>query len=147
MSTLFVTVLAAAALVWSACAQAHSNEELAHRRGPHGGQLQMTGNYHVELLVADGKVQVWVTDHAAQAQPTAGASGAVMMVYPNGTITTLLAPTGGNELAGKNAQIKLADGVRVSVVVTMKGQAPGQTRFVLGSAATAPAGQVAAHPH
>ena len=143
MRTPFMTLLAAAAFAWSASAGAHSNEELAHQRGPHGGQLQMTGNYHVELLVADGKVQVWVTDHAARAQSTTGASGAVMMVYPKETITIPLAPNGGNELAGKNVQIKPADGVRVSVVVTMTGQAPGQTRFVLGSSASASS----AHAH
>ena len=142
MHTPFMTLLASAAFAWSAVAGAHSNEELVNQRGPHGGQLQMTGNYHVELLVADGKIQVWVTDHAAQAQSTTGASGAVMMVYPKETITTLLAPSGGNELAGKNAQIKRVDGVRVSVVVTMPGQAPGQTRFVLGSASAAPAPHV-----
>lgn len=141
-------IAALIALAWSAGIKAHSNEELATRVGAHGGRIQMTGAYHVELLVAGDQVQVWVTDHADRAQATEGAAATVMVVYPGETVTVPLSPAGENRLVGRDARVKAGKDARVSVVLTMKGQSPGQVRFVLSSdvAATATATAAKAKP-
>lgn len=138
MGRLLLGFLGSAALAWASCAAAHSNEMLASMRGAHGGQLQAVGLYHVELVVTRGNADVWVTDHADNAQPTDGASGSVMVVNPSGTVTIPLAPAGGNKLAARDARIKPGPDTRVAVILTMKGQESGQARFVLNQPAPLP---------
>jgi hypothetical protein len=147
MRNTLVTYLATLALVWSAGVMAHSNEELVARVGAHGGQIQTTGMYHVELLVADQQVQVWVSDHAEQPQATDGATATVMVVYPGETVTVPLAAAGKNRLVGRDARLKWVQNARVSVVLTMKDGSSGQTRFVLRSAGAAPNASAAGHAH
>lgn len=45
-------------------AGAHTDEYFESVQAPHGGQLRMTGPYHMELLAKDGELTVYVTDHA-----------------------------------------------------------------------------------
>lgn len=141
------SIVATAALAWPAGAMAHTSEELAARLGAHGGRLQATGQYHVELLVGPGQVQVWVTDHADRAQPTEGATATAMLVYPGATVAVPLQPAGENRLAASDARLKAGVDARVSLVLTMKGQAPAQARFVLAPAGAAKPKSGAHSPH
>ena len=43
---------------------AHTDEYFESVQAPHGGQLRMTGPFHMELIAKDGDLTVYVTDHA-----------------------------------------------------------------------------------
>ena len=132
MRRLLLCAIHASALLWAVVAQAHGDEVLAGMRAAHGGQLQASGSYHLELLVEKGQVQVWVTDHASQEQTTSGASGSVMLIYPSGTVTVPLLPAGSNKLAGRDARVTPNPDTRVALILTMLGQQqPVQSKFLL----------------
>lgn len=110
-------------------ASAHSNEELADRTGPHGGMIQMSGKYHMEVVQAGDTLKVWVTDHADKPQSTEGATAKATIFVPNGRKSVDLKPTGDNELNGQAPGLMLGDGARVVIDATMKGADPVQVRF------------------
>ncbi|MFN3681898.1 MAG: hypothetical protein ACK4VP_07650, partial [Nitrospira sp.] len=58
-SLVTVIVLAITTVGW-----AHTDEYFEFVDAPHGGQLRMTGPYHLELVVKEGDLTVYVTDHA-----------------------------------------------------------------------------------
>jgi hypothetical protein len=43
---------------------AHTDEFFESVEAPHGGQLRMTGPFHLELVAKEGDLTVYVTDHA-----------------------------------------------------------------------------------
>ena len=45
-------------------ASAHTEEFFDSRQSPHGGQMRMTGPNHLELVVKDNEIGVYVMDHA-----------------------------------------------------------------------------------
>lgn len=108
---------------------AHSNEYLATIKGDHGGQVRMAEMYHFEVVVSNGELRVWVTDHGNQAIPTDGASGSAVILANNGKVDVDLAPAGGNSLRARDKRIVAASDARVAVTVAMKGQKALQVRF------------------
>lgn len=118
--------LSASGLTW-----AHSNEHLATMKGAHGGMLRMAGMYHFELVLNNGDARVWVTDHGDEPQSTRGAVGTLRIIDGNDAFTVYMAPTGSNELAVKDPRIKTGKGARLVLTVSMRGEAPLQTRFSL----------------
>lgn len=126
-----VLLIAAWTFFVPAAADAHSNEYLATMKGDHGGMLRMAGNYHFELVLADGKAQVWVTDHGGTVQSTKGASGTLRVINGSGSVSVRLAPAGGNGLMGTDPRIKLQKGTKLLLVVNMGGDSPLETRFAL----------------
>lgn len=109
---------------------AHSNEYLETITGAHGGKLRMAEQYHFEMVLANGELRVWVTDHSNNPQSTVGAAGNVKLVTEDGNITVNLIPSGANLLVGKDTKIRANTSVKAIASVTMKGQKPLQTRFV-----------------
>jgi hypothetical protein len=59
---------------------AHSNEYLETITGAHGGKLRMAEQYHFEMVLTNGELRVWVTDHGDNPQSTVGATGNVKLV-------------------------------------------------------------------
>jgi hypothetical protein len=55
-------------------AGAHTEEFFDSRQSPHGGQMRMTGPYHLELVVKDNEIGVYVMDHADKELSVNGAS-------------------------------------------------------------------------
>ncbi|MDH4236227.1 MAG: hypothetical protein OEV17_03175, partial [Nitrospira sp.] len=53
-----------AALAMTPSAWAHTDEYFESVEAPHGGQLRMTGPFHLELVAKGGELTVYVTDHA-----------------------------------------------------------------------------------
>lgn len=109
---------------------AHSNEHLATVTGAHGGMLRMSGPYHVELVIGEGEVRVWVTDHADNPKPTAGARGQLMVIQDEERFVVDLLPDGDNLLHGANERITAGNDRRAVLTLRMKGQAPLQVRFI-----------------
>ncbi|MBL8473397.1 MAG: hypothetical protein KF778_16875 [Rhodocyclaceae bacterium] len=72
--------LLAATPAWS-----HDEATLDAMEAPHGGQLRMSGNHHYELVVAksgeagEHPVQVFVSNHAGDAQDVSGARAQAVM--------------------------------------------------------------------
>jgi hypothetical protein len=108
---------------------AHSNEYLATIKGAHGGQIRMAEMYHFEVVVANGELQVWVTDHGNQAIPTEGASGSAVILAGTAKLNVDLAPAGENRLRAKDKRIVAASNGRIALTVSMKGQRALQVRF------------------
>lgn len=83
---------ALSALITSAWA--HTDEYFEAVQAPHGGQLRMTGPFHIELVARDGQLTVYVTDHAdnkisvegglAKATVEMGATKTQMHLHPVG---------------------------------------------------------------
>jgi len=110
-------------------ALAHSNEYLDTIKGDHGGKLRMAEQYHFEMLLVNGEVHMWVTDHADQPQSTMGATGNVKLVTDTGIVVVKLTPSGANSLVGKDSKIQPVGLVRAVATVTMKGQKPLRTYY------------------
>ncbi len=57
-------MIVASILAVSSPALAHTDDFFESVEAPHGGQLRMTGPFHVELVAKEGELTVYVTDHA-----------------------------------------------------------------------------------
>ncbi|WP_298595854.1 hypothetical protein [Zoogloea sp.] len=115
-------VLAAAALL-AAPAFAHDDATLDAMTAPHGGQLRMSGAYHLELVLAKdargdapAPVRVYLSDHGGKPVPVAGASASALLLSPAGKQSVVLAAAG-DRLEGK---ARYAADPGMKVVVTLK---------------------------
>lgn len=103
------------ALALSVPALAHDDATLDTLPSPHGGQLRMAGPYHFELVVGEGQLQVYLSDHADTPVSSQGVSGnAVVLSGAKATIP--LAPAGENLLQGTGG---FAPGPDMKVVVSL----------------------------
>jgi len=116
-------------------ALAHDNAYLDTQKAPHGGQLRMAGPYHYELVVAkDSKeaqanpVAVYLTDHAGNKVPSAGASGTVTILAGKQKATATLKPDGDNRLTASARYLSTPD-MKVVVSIAVAGAKPEQARF------------------
>ena len=116
-------------------ALAHDDAYLDTQKAPNGGQLRQAGPYHHELvLVKDSKevkenpIVVYVTDHAGQKIPTAGASGSVTLLAGKLKATATLKPDGDNRMKGVAKYASTPD-TKVVVSITLAGKQPEQARF------------------
>ncbi len=122
---LLKTTLFAAALVMAGHAFAHSDEYLDSQATPHGGQIRMTDNYHLELLAKDGELTVYVMNHSNEAQPSDGMQASATVLSGDAKTEVKLEPAGDNILKG-TADFKTSDDMKVVLVVT---PAPQTARF------------------
>ena len=96
--------------------------------GPHGGQVRDAGKYHLELVVRDTALAVYVTGNKDAKIATKGAAGSATVLAGKGTSNVTLEPSGENALAG-NGSFQPAPDMKVVVSVTLPGQPPVQARF------------------
>lgn len=124
--------LSLALLLWllvSAPVAAHSDEWLAQRPSPHGGQVRMTGPYHLELLVEKDGLRVYVTDHGDQSIDTAGWTAEATILAAGAKTQLELTPSGANSLRGVGAAAADPER-RIVVVVHPKTGESHSARFV-----------------
>ena len=93
--------------------------------------LRATEHYHLELVVGDGEMRVWVTDHDMVAQPTGGASGNATVLLGSEKVFFKLAPDGQNGLVGKHPNLRGGRDARVILNVNMKSEHPVQVNFLV----------------
>ena len=124
-----------AALFVAGAAFAHDDATLDAATAPHGGQLRMAGIYHFELvLVKDSKtakdnpVTVYLSDHAGNKIPSAGASGSVTLLSGATKASAALQPDGENRLKGV-AKYASAPDTKAVLSITLPGKPPEQARF------------------
>ena len=96
--------------------------------GPNGGQIKHSGKYHMELVVKDAALTVYVTGDKDARVATKGASGSATVLVGKGTSNVKLEPSGENALAGSGSFKPVPD-MKVVVSVTLPGQASIQARF------------------
>lgn len=100
MNKTIAGVIFGMSLTLSLPAGAHTDEYFESVTAPHGGQLRMTGPFHLELIAKDGDLTVYVTDHADNAISVDG--GLAKANIENGTTRTQvnMHPVGNNVLKG-----------------------------------------------
>ncbi len=91
--------------------------------GPHGGRLVDLPKHHLELVVKNEVVDVFVSDQASRPISAAGLTGLAIVVTASGSTRIPLAATDANRLSGK-ADAKLPGGAKSVVQVRL---ADGQT--------------------
>lgn len=124
-----VAAVIAAMLTLSASAWSHSNAYLDSIQAPHGGQLRMSGPYHMELVVSTpGELTVYVTDHGDTPQMTAGAEGTAKVKNGKKEVAVKLEPAGENLLKGKGEFVVNAK-TAIVVFLRMAGQDPEGATF------------------
>ncbi len=114
---------------------AHDDVTLDTMKAPNGGQLRMAGNYHFELVVAkdstdakDNPVAVYLTDHAGNKAPLAGASSTATILSGKSKVSVPLAPAGDNKLFG-TGKYSSDPQMKVVVSVTFADKKTEQARF------------------
>ena len=96
--------------------------------GPNGGQVKDAGKYHLELVVKDTALMVYVAGSKDAKVATKGAIGTATVLVGKTTLSVKLEPGGENALAGSGS-FRPAPDMKVVVSVTLPGQPPLQARF------------------
>jgi len=101
MNHTIAALVIGATLALSIPAEAHTDEYFESVEAPHGGQLRMTGPYHMELVAKDGSLTVYVTDHADNAISVDGGLAKATIEAGGSSRTQVhLHPVGSNILRG-----------------------------------------------
>ncbi|MBJ6611726.1 MAG: hypothetical protein JG718_15310 [Candidatus Thiothrix moscowensis] len=114
---LFKTTLFAASLLIAGYALAHTDEYLDSQPTPHGGQIRMTDAYHLELVVKDKELTVYVMDHGNEEQPSAGMTATATILSGETKTEVKLEPAEENLLKG-TGDFKISDDMKVVLSVT-----------------------------
>lgn len=114
---LFKTTLFAASLLIAGYALAHTDEYLDSQPTPHGGQIRMTDAYHLELVVKDKELTVYLMDHGNEAQPSAGMTATATILSGETKTEVKLEPAEENLLKG-TGDFKISDDMKVVLSVT-----------------------------
>lgn len=124
-------------LGWAGAAQAHSDTWFDTHATPHGGQVRMSGPYHLELMPQQDKdeVLVYVTDHGDTAIPTAGWTAQLVALSGGKKINIALKPAGANTLRGKG---RLPPDAQVVLSVRPKAGEEYSARYASATAAPKP---------
>ncbi len=97
-------------------------------KGPNGGQIKDAGKYHLELVVKENGLTVYVIGAKDAKVATKGASGSATVLAGKGILNVKLEPSGENAFAGSGKFAPATD-MKVVVSITLPGQAPIQARF------------------
>lgn len=132
---LLKTTLFAAALLVAGYAFAHSDEYLDSQASPHDGQIRMTDNFHLELVVKDKELTVYVMNHSNEAQPSDGMQATATVLSGDAKTEVKLEPTGDNVLKG-TGDFKTSDDMKVVLSVTPAPQTARYTPMQKSTATT-----------
>ena len=130
---LLKTTLLLATLVMTGHAFAHSDEYLDSQPTPHGGQIRMTENYHLEMLIKDKEITVYVMNHSNEAQPSDGMQATATVLSGEAKTEVKLEPVGDNLLKG-TGDFKTSDDMKVVLSVIPAPQTARFTPFEKASA-------------
>ncbi len=98
------------------------------KSGPNGGQVKDAGKHHLELVVKENALTVYVSNAKNVKVATKGASGSATVLAGKVISNVKLEPSGENTLAGSGTFQPVPD-MKVVVSVTLPGHAPIQARF------------------
>jgi hypothetical protein len=120
--------IALGALLLYRPAFAHTNAELASRRGPNGGQMRATPTLHLELVGKADELVLHVYDHEDKVVATRGATGRATLLLGAERTEIRLEPFGINSLRGTGKFVPDPK-LRVAVMLTLADGKPQQERF------------------
>ncbi len=127
IKTVSTLLLAACLGALPPLAGAHSDEHLDTIKTPHQGQLRMAGAYHLELVVNDNALLVYVTDHGDKPVESHGLTATAVVVSGKDRVAVKLQPAGDNLLKGRGGFIL---DPKMKVTVTVKhGNETAQATF------------------
>lgn len=109
-------------------ALAHTDEYFDKLQTPHGGQIRMAGPYHLELVVGESELTVYVADHGNKPIETTGGSAKAIITSGKDRYVVLLTASGENVLKG-SGEFKLGKSSTVNLVVTLPDQQPQRAKF------------------
>jgi len=118
------TFLFSAALAsMSLLASAHTEEFFDSRPSPHGGQMRMTGPYHLELVSKDNEIVVYVMDHADSELSVNGGSGkAIIQSSKTKTKTSVKLEQAGDNILKGSGDFSIPPETVITVFVTLPEQ-------------------------
>ena len=118
-----LTSLFGAILVTSFPAQAHNEEYFDSRESPHGGQMRMTGPYHLELVSKDNEIVVYVMDHADSELSVNGGSGkAILQSSKTKTKASVKLEQAGDNILKGSGDFSITPETVITVFVTLPEQ-------------------------
>jgi hypothetical protein len=125
------TFLFGAALAsMSLFASAHTEEFFDSRQSPHGGQMRMTGPYHLELVAKKNEVVVYVMDHADRELSINGGSGKATIQSGKTKIkTTVKLEQAGDNILKGSGDFSITPETVITVFVTLPKQEPYAASF------------------
>ncbi len=106
----------------------HTDEYLDTVQTPHGGQLRMTGPYHLELVVKDNEILVYMTDHGGNPVSTRNAKANATVLSMRVKTRVLLSPAANDVLRG-TGPFRVAPNMKVVVRVDLPSQGSWLARF------------------
>ncbi len=122
------SLLLATLALFSTTSFGHDDNWLDQQKAPHGGQYRMAAQYHLELVLTDKGMDLYLTDHAFTEQKSDGMTANVTVLANKKTSQLKLAAAGGNKLTGTGSYER-SDDMQVVVVLTAPGQKPLQAKF------------------
>ena len=130
MNKLVMAAVLAAPLIIFQPVWAHTDEQLDTIPSPHGGQVRAAGPYHLELVVKDRELVLYVTDHVGQEIKTDGGEGKarVQQDKTGGNITVELEPSQQNMFTG-SGEIQVNPETVIVVFVKLPEQDAYGARF------------------
>lgn len=129
--------LAGTLLCLSVGAYAHNDEWFDSHPSPHGGQVRMSGPYHLELVAEPGATAVYVTDHAGGEISTQGWSAQAIVLSGGKTTRMMLNPGGDNILRAANA-LSIAPDTKIVLSVRPGPDDEYSARFTPAAATKSP---------
>lgn len=132
MNTLRVaTLLISATLAgMSVFAAAHTEEYFDSVESPHGGQMRMSGPYHLELVAKDKEIVLYVMDHANSKLSAEGGSGkATIQTGKDKTRTTVKLEQAGDNIFKGTGDFSISPETVVTVFIELPGQEAYSARF------------------
>jgi hypothetical protein len=100
----------------------------SHEPAAHGGLIAEAGTHHLELVVGEGELVVYVTDAENAPVETNGAQGTAVVLSNRQQTSVNLAPGGQNTLRG-TGPFERSSGMRIVVTVSLPGTPALQARF------------------
>ena len=142
-AAVFLATLTITQPVW-----AHTDESLDTIPSPHGGQIRGTGPYHFELVVKDGELFLYVTDHLNNEIKTSGGAGKanIQQGKTGSKITVKLEPSQNNMFTG-SGEFQFDPETVIVVFVKLSEQDAYAARFTPLKPKSAGAGKTAADHH
>ncbi len=102
----------------------------AAKVGEHGGPQTDAGNFHVEVVAKDTKLEVYLRDHSSKPVASAGFKGVAIFKAAGGKPLRIpLEPAGDNELSGE-APSALPAQLEGAVQITTQAGAVVQGKFM-----------------
>lgn len=94
-------IIALLLLLIPASVLAHDDAYFDSHASPHGGQVRMAGPYHLELVVTEQDIRVYVTDHADEPQDVSGMRARMSILSGGKRTNADLVPDAPSLLVGK----------------------------------------------